>query len=1006
MMPISLTLSAFGPYPDTITIDFESFQEDGLFLITGPTGSGKTMIFDAMIFALYGKTSGQIRQTDSLRCDHALNEIPTFVEFSFSLHQQNYTIKRNPKYYLEGKKTPKQPSALLTLPDGKMVEGIKEVNQKMISLLGVDDQQFKQICMIAQGEFTKLIMASSDEREKVLRELFHSETYQKLEEKLKVHLKTYQDKYDLLLNKRKDLMQELQVEDHQEYLSKQTKLIASQQKEYDDLKKDLDQKKQQLQLYRLQNQRLIQLKDLKQQFQDLKKQENDYQELNKTVDTLKKAQETNYLYISYIKQQKKLQTLKLNQEDFLKQLKKLEKDYQEKKVQADFLTVKQQTKEKLQNQIQETKQLINQIYQYQNDYQNLQTLKQQYRMLDEEHKLFLKKKEKFENGLQRDQERIQSEQQVQSKYELIKQQYVRLNEQKVKVHQLSDYYDQILKLNENKSDLQEEYTVVEKQVDHEKMQYNQMEKLYFRKQAGIFALQLKEDQPCPICGSLHHPHPAQIEKEDITKEKLDQQAKKVKQQEHRLQDILQKILLSNQKKEMLVKQTKQLSSELNIQEEISKEIFIKELDHLSKDEKRMKKEYLELQDELKYIQKLKKSVALSLKDMSTYESKELKQAQSLENIQVQIHQLSGKLDDSLRQYEIGEVNKNYQQVQKEYRQLSLEIETIQQDYEKVKNKYLEIKTKISSLNQQIIQEQEIYDELDNKYHTALDAFINEEEFLNLKTQINQISILEKKYQDYLISLKSLNEQIISLENEVKDSTYVDLSSLSETIKEVNQQLREKNDDLEKLKIDYSLKEKMIKDIQKINQQLEKDEDTYQRYLDLYNLASGKNNARVSIERYVLATYFENMLIYANVIMKQLSQGRYQLLRKDDAGKGRSQQGLELDVFDQESGNIRSIKTLSGGESFKAALSLALGLSRMVQDYAGGIELNTLFIDEGFGSLDSQSLDQAMNCLMELHHENKLIGIISHVSDLKDRIERQLVVERKQKQTRIASRNWK
>lgn len=1000
MMPISLTLSAFGPYPDTITIDFESFQEDGLFLITGPTGSGKTMIFDAMIFALYGKTSGQIRQTDSLRCDHALNEIPTFVEFSFSLHQQNYTIKRNPKYYLEGKKTPKQPSALLILPDGKMVEGIKEVNQKMISLLGVDDQQFKQICMIAQGEFTKLIMASSDEREKVLRELFHSETYQKLEEKLKVHLKTYQDKYDLLLNKRKDLMQELQVEDHQEYLSKQTKLIASQQKEYDDLKKDLDQKKQQLQLYRLQNQRLIQLKDLKQQFQDLKKQENDYQELNKTVDTLKKAQETNYLYISYIKQQKKLQTLKLNQEDFLKQLKKLEKDYQEKKVQADFLDYKQQTKEKLQNQIQETKQLINQIYQYQNDYQNLQTLKQQYRMLDEEHKLFLKKKEKFENGLQRDQERIQSEQQVQSKYELIKQQYVRLNEQKVKVHQLSDYYDQILKLNENKSDLQEEYTVVEKQVDHEKMQYNQMEKLYFRKQAGIFALQLKEDQPCPICGSLHHPHPAQIEKEDITKEKLDQQAKKVKQQEHRLQDILQKILLSNQKKEMLVKQTKQLSSELNIQEEISKEIFIKELDHLSKDEKRMKKEYLELQDELKYIQKLKKSVALSLKDMSTYESKELKQAQSLENIQVQIHQLSGKLNDSLRQYEIGEVNKNYQQVLKEYRQLSLEIETIQQDYEKVKNKYLEIKTKISSLNQQIIQEQEIYDELDNKYHTALDAFINEEEFLNLKTQINQISILEKKYQDYLISLKSLNEQIISLENEVKDSTYVDLSSLSETIKEVNQQLREKNDDLEKLKIDYSLKEKMIKDIQKINQQLEKDEDTYQRYLDLYNLASGKNNARVSIERYVLATYFENMLIYANVIMKQLSQGRYQLLRKDDAGKGRSQQGLELDVFDQESGNIRSIKTLSGGESFKAALSLALGLSRMVQDYAGGIELNTLFIDEGFGSLDSQSLDQAMNCLMELHHENKLIGIISHVSDLKDRIERQLVVERKQKQSVI------
>ncbi|MFQ9072376.1 MAG: SbcC/MukB-like Walker B domain-containing protein [Faecalibacillus faecis] len=192
---------------------------------------------------------------------------------------------------------------------------------------------------------------------------------------------------------------------------------------------------------------------------------------------------------------------------------------------------------------------------------------------------------------------------------------------------------------------------------------------------------------------------------------------------------------------------------------------------------------------------------------------------------------------------------------------------------------------------------------------------------------------------------------------------------------------------------------MIEDIQKINQQLKKDEDTYQRYLDLYNLASGKNNARVSIER-CFSDYFEHMLLYANRIFKQLTQGRYQLIRKDEAEKGRKQQGLELDVFDQESGQLRGIKTLSGGESFKAALSLALGLSRMIQEYAGGIELNTLFIDEGFGSLDSQSLDQAMNCLMELHQDNKLIGIISHVSELKDRIDRQIIVDRKQKQSVI------
>ena len=513
-------------------------------------------------------------------------------------------------------------------------------------------------------------------------------------------------------------------------------------------------------------------------------------------------------------------------------------------------------------------------------------------------------------------------------------------------------------------------------------------------------MQLEDEKPCPICGSLHHPHPAQIEKEDITKEKLDQQVKKSKQQENHLQEILQSILLLDQKKELLFKQIQQLSSELNIQEEISKEIFIKELDSLSKNEERLKKEYLNLQDEMKYIQKLKKSVALSLKDKDDYENKNHKQEKQLEDIQIQIHQLSGKVDQTMKDYEIGEVSKNYQLLQQQYQQLSKEIESIQQSYEYIKNQYLELKTKVTTFNQQLIQEQEAYEVIKNNYQDALKAFASEDEFLSFISKIKQLNTLEKKYQEYLVSLKSLNEQILSLENEVKDTTYMDLTSLNESISLNKQQIKEKDEALEKIKINYSLKEKMIKDVQKINQQLEKDEDQYQRYLDLYNLASGKNNARVSIERYVLATYFENMLIYANVIMKQLTQGRYQLLRKDEAGKGRSQQGLELDVFDQESGQMRSIKTLSGGESFKAALSLALGLSRMVQDYAGGIELNTLFIDEGFGSLDSQSLDQAMNCLMELHQENKLIGIISHVSDLKDRIERQIIVERQQKQSVI------
>ena len=392
MMPINLTLSAFGPYPNQININFESFQEDGLFLITGPTGSGKTMIFDALIFALYGKTSGQMRQSDSLRCDHALNEIPTFVELTFSLHQQIYTIKRSPKYYLEGKKTPRQPTALLTLPDGKMVEGVKEVTNKVISLLGIDEHQFKQIVMIAQGEFTQLIMASSDEREKVLRELFHSEVYQRIEEKLKERLKTYQDQYSLLLNKRKDYQEELNIEeDGDVYLERKRKIIQELETRIQKQEKQKEELNQQIQLYHLQNQRLQNLKENKKRYQDLILQEKDYQELFKKIQLLKKAKETNYDYLSLKQQEAKINQMKNKQKETLQKYQTLEKESQVLEQKYQTLSLKQQENQQLFKQIQEQKQLIEAVLQYQHYYQNLQELKQTYHQLEKENTLFNQK---------------------------------------------------------------------------------------------------------------------------------------------------------------------------------------------------------------------------------------------------------------------------------------------------------------------------------------------------------------------------------------------------------------------------------------------------------------------------------------------------------------------------------------------------------------------------------------------------------------------------------------
>ena len=732
MMPINLTLSAFGPYPNQININFESFQEDGLFLITGPTGSGKTMIFDALIFALYGKTSGQMRQSDSLRCDHALNEIPTFVELTFSLHQQIYTIKRSPKYYLEGKKTPKQPTALLTLPDGKMVEGVKEVTSKVISLLGIDEHQFKQIVMIAQGEFTQLIMASSDEREKVLRELFHSEVYQRIEEKLKERLKTYQDQYSLLLNKRKDYQEELNIEeDGDVYLERKRKIIQELETRIQKQEKQKEELNQQIQLYHLQNQRLQNLKENKKRYQDLILQEKDYQKLFKKIQLLKKAKETNYDYLSLKQQEAKINQMKNKREETLQKYQTLEKESQVLEQKYQTLSLKQQENQQLFKQIQEQKQLIEAVLQYQHYYQNLQELKQTYHQLKKENTLFNQKKEKLQTSIERDLETIQSEKQIETTCKLLQQDYQKINNQKIKIHQLSQYYDELLQAIEKRSDLQEEYVHLEKEVDDQRKHYQQLEKLYFRKQAGIFASQLKDNEPCPICGSLHHPHPALLEKEDISKEKLDQQKKVVTRFENKLQEHVQQLLLQKQKIEMKQQQIKQLSTELEI-EDVDKESFIKALDVISKDEKEMKKKYLQYQDELKYIQKLKKSVELSQKDMVVYLQKEEKQKHQLEQLQIQIHQLSGKLDDTKKVYEMNQLQDQLLEFERSYQEKIKEVEDLQNKYTKYKDLSIQLQTQIKSDQQHVSLEQKQLDLFNKNYQEHLKSFKDEEEFLHLK----------------------------------------------------------------------------------------------------------------------------------------------------------------------------------------------------------------------------------------------------------------------------------
>lgn len=304
--------------------------------------------------------------------------------------------------------------------------------------------------------------------------------------------------------------------------------------------------------------------------------------------------------------------------------------------------------------------------------------------------------------------------------------------------------------------------------------------------------------------------------------------------------------------------------------------------------------------------------------------------------------------------------------------------------------------------QQIKDEENNYQQVLREYRGKLNSlFTDEKEFLEIIKNVSQLENKEKEYQAYLIAKDSLNKQIHELQLELKGIEVIDVEVVKEKLIILKQKLDSALNILNNLNAQLMTVTSTIKNIKNINQELSNSHDIYQCYLDLSEVTSGKNSYRISFERYVLAAYFENILVYANTLLKRMSQGRYQLYRRDNRSKGAGKQGLELDVLDLESGLLRDVKTLSGGESFKAALSLALGLSKMIQGYAGGIELNTLFIDEGFGSLDSQSLDQAIDCLIDIQQDGKLIGIISHVSELKERIDHKIILSRKNKETKIA-----
>lgn len=909
MRPNKLIMSAFGPYAGKVTVELDKLGQNGLYLITGDTGAGKTTIFDAITYGLFGEASGQTRETSMFRSKYAEPETPTEVELYFTCKNKEYYIKRNPEYERPKSRgegfTSEKANAELHFPDGRVITKLKEVNNAVVEIIGIDRNQFTQIAMIAQGDFLKLLLASTDERKKIFQKLFKTQSYYVIQEKLKSESGKLGHEYDAIKSSIEQYINGIVCDEENAYFQEVCnaktgdftteeivellkKLILHDEasenvisREKEKLQKELDDVKV----------RITKAEDIARAKIDLGKNESDLKIELEKENNIKEKLKTEEAKLPEVKRiAEKAAEIKAFLPDY-DELSEKQTIFNKNKI---FIDVSSENLVKTEA--------------------NINELTQEIAALTEEGKTLEK--------IGEEKLKLESEKKTQ---EEIKTKLEQLNKNIDNVNNQCSKYLEAINL----------YSQKQKNAELSEDELKEKTRIYFEAQAGILAETLEMDKPCPVCGSTSHPKLATKPIDVPTKDELDDLqdktnaantiANNARDEAGKLKGAL------DEKKESVKKEILLLLGEIT-QDDAKSTITVRVSDiealiNNINDKMRKVKAKIERKEEIDELLPQKTSVLEKAKEELSQINDEVK-AKTIENaaLEKRISELAGKL-----QFETKAIAENQIII------LNNEAETIQKAYDE-----------------------------------ALKA-VNENK-------------------EKLISLKSAKEEILK---RIGDGTDVNL----EKAKENKQILEVKQSELEaKSKTVHSRKTSNQSSLNNIFKKLDEIKTVEEKWTwmkALSNTANGNlsGKEKVMLETYIQMTYFDRIINRANTRFMVMSGGQYELKRRKEAENNRSQSGLELDVIDHYNGTERSVKTLSGGESFKASLSLALGLSDEIQSSAGGIRLDTMFVDEGFGSLDDESLAQAIKALSSLAESNRLVGIISHVSELKDKIDKQIVVKK-------------
>ena len=919
MRPIKLILSAFGPYASKIELDLAKLGENAVYLITGDTGAGKTTIFDAITFALFGKPSGDIRDVKTLRSEYAKEEIETYVELDFIYHGEEYHIYRRPEYSYthiqkngEIKQRSKSADAYLILPNGERIVKPTEVTKQVEQLLGMKRDQFRQIAMIAQGSFLEILNADTKERGKLFEKVFITSKYSILMDRLNQMAKEGSTKLNeaklrlqqiisdirvpiTLQEEYEQMIETFAMDDIQPVYDLLDKIIASANEETKILQKQKDIIQKQLQKYRKEEtEKSKQLQDLLSLEKLLKEKPAKEEKVNLLTEKLKVDGEKYKLQIDDLKKEQ----VQIEHElpEYV-HLTKLTTKLSEIKKQLSFVT------KDLEEKISLKKQLDEDIILKQKESQTLSDSE-----LDL-NKLLIKEEE------------------LQKKISAFHHASMMKKEYQIAVEDLKKKTISLQKNTDAKAEIQK--------------QYDDAQLSYFANQAGLLASRLSKGQPCPVCGSLEHPHPASHSDKLVTQEEINQYKKKVEQAEKEYQmaskacadAYLKMSSLKNELELVLKSVTEQVIPIEDVQMFIDEHIvqLKNEQEETSTHIKQLQLQSKRYQELLKLIPQLQQKFTAVSSEVSQNEIAQAKLSVELEQIQKQVAEIAGKLKYSSEQ---------------------------------------EAKNHVSIITKQILEYQQQIDQLTNATKQATDELV----YVNA-----QIDMLKEKV--------SLSIEEISLQQSQLKSLQIEIENL-----QVQQE--------ENLKNIHNV-QRYEADAQDTKQKIKSENEAYQtklsRYSSLKELAdvamgNGRSSKeKITLQEYVQIAYLDRMIHKANERYLSMSNQQYQLVRSAGSNDKRSHEALDLDVIDYTNGSVRPVSSLSGGESFIASLALALGMSDEIQSQAGGIQIDTMFIDEGFGTLDQDSLNNAIQTLMNLSGENRLVGIISHVKELKERIHKGIIV---------------